>query len=177
VDTTIVPYKDSHGKIVKYISIRKDITAEVLSQSVLKAKTDELVKGAHDLETSRAAAERAAQAKADFLSTMSHEIRTPLNSVIGMSDLLLDTQLTPDQVEISRAISSSGKTLLHLVNDILDFSKIEAGKLDFESIEFDLSSYLADSLKPYVYTAEKKGLKFDVNIPELPRTVWGDEGA
>ncbi|MBN2400542.1 MAG: PAS domain S-box protein [Candidatus Aminicenantes bacterium] len=114
-----------------------DITAmETLSTQIASA-----LENAHlfDLaEKARAAAEAASQAKGMFLSRMSHEIRTPMNSVIGFSDMLLDTELNEEQVEFVRNITKSGEALLSLINEILDFSKIEAGQMSFQSIDFDL---------------------------------------
>ncbi|MBF0302483.1 MAG: CHASE domain-containing protein, partial [Desulfamplus sp.] len=173
-------------KTVKWVELngKNKLLESFVDISELKRVEEELMETNRQLEEAIGRANQMAIeaqmadiAKSEFLANMSHEIRTPMNGVIGMTELLLDTGLTDEQRRYSEIVKSSAESLLSIINDILDFSKIEAKKLDFESIDFDLSVMLHDFTAIVAIRAQEKGLTFVCNIDtDVPVLLCGDSG-
>jgi two-component system, sensor histidine kinase and response regulator len=143
----------------------------------LEAQAAELAKKSEQLESARSAAEAASRAKSDFLANMSHELRTPLNGVMGMTHLLLGSDLSRPQRRYARMAASSAEMLLRLINDILDFSKIEAGKLELEAIDLDVCYAVESVVELIAPQARKKGLEIACFVhPDIPARLIGDPG-
>jgi PAS domain S-box-containing protein len=156
-----IVYDEKTNRPSKMVGIVQDVTDRRRSEQELIAAKE--------------AAEAGSRAKSEFLANMSHEIRTPLNGVMGMTDLALETDLTPEQREYLETVKLSADSLLTVINDILDFSKIEAGKVDLELDDFNLRESLEATLKTLALRADEKGLELLCEIaPSVPDVVRGD---
>ena len=163
VSTTKVPLRDMRGQVIGTFGISRDITDRKQAEAAMLA--------------AREAAEAASRAKSDFLANMSHEIRTPLNAILGMTELVLDTQLTESQRNFLKMVLVSSESLMSVINDILDFAKIEAGKLDLIPSVFELREDLGDAVRAFAFRAHSKGLELACRVhPETPDRLIGDVG-
>jgi PAS domain S-box-containing protein len=159
------------------LGTHQDITERKQAELLLHESNRQLQLAQEQAHALALQAQTANAAKSEFLANMSHEIRTPMNGVIGMTGLLLDTALTPEQHRYAETIRASGEALLTLINDILDFSKIEAGKLDLEVLEFDLIALLDAFAASLAQRADEKGLEFlCAAAPTVPQLLRGDPG-
>ena len=153
------------------VALQEQRTRE-LEQEVIRQKKDQ-----DRLRLAIADARAATRAKSDFLANMSHEIRTPMNGIIGMAELVLESDLSRDQEQMVSTISAEAEALLSIINTILDFSKIEAGKMDLEHIPFNLRILFEDLAATLAVTAGKKGLDFNAYMPpDIPEALTGDPG-
>ncbi|NEP78159.1 MAG: response regulator [Okeania sp. SIO3B3] len=162
VDTLISPLLNEEGKLIGIIGVSRDISQRK--------------EGEEELKQAKELAEQATRAKSQFLATMSHEVRTPMNGVLGMTQLLASTELTPEQQKYVRTIDISGNTLLTVINDILDFSKIESGKLDIENRPVDIRACIENVYDVLAIKVERKNIDLLYLVdPNVPAYIIGDE--
>ncbi|MHC4877688.1 MAG: response regulator [Planctomycetota bacterium] len=163
VSVTRMPLHGPSGRIEGTFGLSHDITDQKLAQETMKRARD--------------AAEAASEAKSNFLANMSHEIRTPMNAIIGMTELVLDTELTASQHEYLTMVQESGEALLGVINDILDFSKIEAGRLELDPRPFALRETIGDTLKSLAIRTHGRDVEVACHIgPDVEEFLVGDAG-
>jgi PAS domain S-box-containing protein len=177
VDDEVLWRKDGSSFPAEYWSRPLHRSEELIGSVVTFVDVTQRRRAEQVLRDAKEAAEAANQAKSVFLATMSHEIRTPMNGILGMTELVLDTDLTAEQRDSLGLVRLSAESLLTVINDILDFSKIEAGKLEIESIPFDLRESLGETMKALGFRAHQKGLELIYEVQsEVPEAVLGDPG-
>jgi len=160
VESSVSLMKENNERPIGFRGIVRDVTER---------------KRAEALNQARVAAEAASRSKSEFLANMSHEIRTPLNSITGLTEILLASELTPEQRDDMEVVMSASYALLALINDILDFSKIEAGKLELEEADFNLRDLLGESLKILAIKTHEKGIELAYRVaPDVPERLIGD---
>jgi PAS domain S-box-containing protein len=155
------PIRNDAGEVYRVAGLAEDITERVRLEKELEKALDVAIESA--------------RLKSEFLANMSHEIRTPMNGILGMTELTLDTDLTPDQRDYLGMVKQSADSLLVIINDILDFSKIESGKFELDPIDFNLTDAVIETVRPLAFRAGQKGLELTCQVaPDVPTHCFGD---
>ncbi|GAG15028.1 unnamed protein product, partial [marine sediment metagenome] len=161
VESSVSLMRDSRGEPAGFRGVVRDITERKQAEAELQKAKEE--------------AETANRAKTEFLASMSHEIRTPMNAIIGMADLLFETELTSEQQQYVQVFQSAGENLLTIINSIIDISKVEAGHIQLETIDFDLNDIIEKICDVMAVRAHEKDLELVYNImPDVPTDLLGD---
>ena len=172
----VVAHAFSHAIGIPIAARFEKLRREGFSAQIAEQRTRaELAQKASDLEAAKERAEALAKVKSEFLATMSHELRTPMNAVLGLSDVLVDTPLAPEQKDLVRTIHQSAGSLLVLINDILDLAKVEAGRMTVQNLPFDVREAVRSAVEIVQYQAAQKSLFIEVAVsPEVPAGLSGD---
>lgn len=171
-------YQNSQGENF-VVGVSRDVTDyKRIESEILTLNTEleqKVIERTRELECSREEALQASRMKSEFLANMSHEIRTPLNGVLGMTDIALKTDLTPDQQKYLKMVKTSGEVLLTVINDVLDFSKIEAGRMELDPVEFDFRDSINDTIILFSQKASEKDIELKYTVsPDIPKKIMGD---
>ncbi len=178
-DTNRIPLKDGHGEIIGVMGTSIDITLRKRAEDELRQVNatleSRISERTAELEAARKEAETANQSKSAFLANMSHEVRTPMNGILGLAELLRQTELTAEQRDWLETLKDSSEALLRLLNDVLDISKVEAGRMVLEEASFDLRRELGGAISLMAAKAMQKGLPLHLEVADtVPATLLGD---